>query len=223
MKKLRKATRPSKAYKKELWVELNVAWSHEYPGIRVSWARVAAVPVAALVIFVTMGTGVYAYSSPQVTEASSLYPVKQGIEQLQEKFHRSPESRSEFHAKMVERRIAEGEVMLERGVITPDQLIRIAQELDLTVEDFIEAKNDPDAREEIHNKVVEKMQTQNERYEHLIHRGTQLIEWRHEHHRAELRDTLSETRTRIDEADLSQDEKHALFPMEIRLVDTVQE
>lgn len=67
---------------------------------------VFASTLAAVVLFTT-GTGVYAYESPEVIEGHSLYPVKDNMERVEEWFARSPNRQSEFHAKMLGRRMRE--------------------------------------------------------------------------------------------------------------------
>lgn len=223
LKDLRKQSAPTQEFKKELWRDLDVAWAAEYPSsIGFRWSRIVVVPVAALTLFITMGTGVYAYSSPEVTADSALYPVKRGIESIEARIPRPPGARSEFHARMTERRVAEGEVMLERGRMTPQHLILIAQELDLTVEDLIIAGEDPEVREEIHQRVIERVAVQNERYQHLLQHGTELIDQQYTDQRVELRDQLHETRARIEQADFTPDERQALFPIEINLAESVR-
>lgn len=223
LKDLRKQSAPAREFKKGLWRDLDVAWAAEYPSsVGIRWTRIVVVPVAALALFVTMGTGVYAYSSAEVTADSALYPVKRGIESVEERFPRSPGAQSAFHVRMTERRVAEGEVMLERGRMTPQHLILIAQELDLTVEDLIIANEDPEIREEIHQRVIDRLAVQNERYGELLQRGTELIVEDQTEQRVQLRDQLRQTRTRIQQADFTPDQRQALIPIEINVAETVR-
>lgn len=210
LNKLRKRSKPSKEFKKELWSELSVAWGREYPRMSIFWRRAIAVPMAAIVLFVTMGTGVYAYSSPEVTEDTPLYPVKRGIESVEERFHRSSQSRSKFHARMAERRIAEGEVMLRRGTLTKDQLIHIANQLNLTVDDVIEAKEDLEKREELKQDLFMHIQLQNDRYRSILQEARNNPPPNFDPNNG-IRNILQETRVRISESDLSEEEKRALF------------
>lgn len=212
LKKLRKESAPRKEFKKELWSELDLTWKKEYPAMRFSWIRAFAVPLAALALFVTMGTGVYAYSSPEVTEDTPLYPVKRGIESVEERFHRSSKAQAHFHARMVERRINEGEVMLRRGHISRAQLLEIANELDYTIEDFITAKEDPASRQEIEQNILNHMDTQSNRYRFLLERSFESREIMEDTQPNQtLRNKLRDIRVRINESDLTEEEKHALF------------
>lgn len=63
-------------------------------------------------------TGVYAYASSSVTQESALYPMKQRLEYVEERFlARTPDSRAAFHVKMYERRLAETEHLLRRNAM----------------------------------------------------------------------------------------------------------
>ena len=168
LKNLRKESAPNKSFKKDLWRELDSAWAEEYPSARISWTRIAAIPVAVLVLFAFTSTGVYAYSSPEVTEDSALYPVKQGMESVESNFYRSPEAQARFHARLVRRRIAEAEVMLRRGTITREKLEGIANEFGITVEQLQAAKTDPAARAEVREQIIEQLEMHDVRYRFLL-------------------------------------------------------
>lgn len=91
--------------------ELSLAYDQEYgcPRRRPFFVRATAVGLASLVLFFTVGTGVYAYESPEVTEGHPLYFVKSSLEFVQRGVARSPEARAQFHAQMMERRLTEAE------------------------------------------------------------------------------------------------------------------
>lgn len=120
-RQLKKNSRPNAKFKRVLLVQLSGEYDRLYPGSWFSWNRVVAIPMATMLIFVTTGTGVYAYSSPEVTDGTKLYPVKQGIELIEKRLHFGPESEAQFRAKMMERRIQEGEVMIQKNCIKPEQ------------------------------------------------------------------------------------------------------
>lgn len=217
LKKMRKASKPETTFKKELWSELNVAFDKEYPAMRISWTRLVAVPMAALVLFVTMGTGVYAYSSPEVNEQSALYPVKRGIESVEERFRRSPKARALFHARMAERRIAEGESLLRSGHLSKQQLIEIAEQLGYTLEDLNEAKANPELRQEIkadlEEEILERIKAQSARYRHLIERARELKQQNPDAPviNGEIRNKIQEIRVHIDESSLDTEQKESLI------------
>lgn len=168
LKTLRKATAPRKEFKTALWSELSSAWDAEYPSMRFSWTKAFAVPVAVMVVFVTMGMGTYAYASPGVTDGTALYPVKQGMERVESQFRFSPQARARFHVRMVERRIAEGEVMLRRGQLTDQQIERIKNELGMTQEQLQEARENNQLREDVREEIIERLEAQGIRYRHLL-------------------------------------------------------
>jgi predicted nuclease with TOPRIM domain len=60
------------------------------------------------------GGAVYAYSSPSVTEETSLFVIKNSLETIEERLQRTPERRARFYLKKLERREAESEVLRQR-------------------------------------------------------------------------------------------------------------
>ena len=83
-------------------------------GIQMYFARPKAVfkyaTAFVLVFFMgTSGVGAYAYSSPDVNVDHPLYPVKQGMENVEMGFAWSPEGKSQMHMKKAMRRLDEAE------------------------------------------------------------------------------------------------------------------
>lgn len=80
-------------------------------GRRLHW-KLAMVPVGALAVVLMMGTGVYAYESPDVAEGHPLYPIKRGIEQVHHRVFvpKTPEAEAKFQGWVTDRRIEEVEV-----------------------------------------------------------------------------------------------------------------
>jgi hypothetical protein len=73
--------------------------------------------VVGCVVLVILGGGggaVYAYSSPSVTEETSLFVIKNSLETIEERLQRTPERRARFYLKKLERREAESEVLRQR-------------------------------------------------------------------------------------------------------------
>lgn len=112
---MQRSLNPQAAYKKELWKKLDQAWMKEgLPGFlwyQHSAFRYAMVVVLAIVIVATGSTGVYAYSSPTVTEGTVLYPVKQQLEQVEARLQKTPEKKAAFLLKQIDRREAEKKVL----------------------------------------------------------------------------------------------------------------
>jgi hypothetical protein len=214
LKQARKDSAPQRDFKHALWSELDVAFDKEYPRMRFSWQRAFAIPLAAVLLFVTMGAGVYAYSNPEVADGSALYPVKRGLESLEEKFHNNPDAAAKFKSRMLERRIAEGEAMLKKGEISADQLHHIAESLGVTVDEIIEAKRHPELRKELKDEIIRNIDVSNERFFDIIERVGELNGFGNE---------LEKIRVRINDSDLTPEEKRALFPRHFELENSQEE
>ncbi len=118
LKKAGKSLSARPGFKQELWQRLDGAFE---PGTRPEsvWyrhfsVRFAIVLVIAAMLVGTGATGVYAYSSPQVTDGTVLYPVKQSIERVEEKLQTTPEKKAAFLLKQIDRREAEKKVLLAK-------------------------------------------------------------------------------------------------------------
>ncbi len=108
----KKESTPSKDFSARLWQRLDAELPAETRREHVmSYARKTAIGFAIMIPMLSVGTSVYAYSSPSVTEGTVLYPVKQSLEKVQLRFVQSPEARAEFHTTMLERRIQEAEIL----------------------------------------------------------------------------------------------------------------
>ena len=128
--------------------------------------RLATAGVAALIVILGAGTGVYAYESPDVSDGHPLYPIKQGIERVQERFAVTPGQQAAFHADMMGRRMSEAERLDRDKEQIPKILESAAAELDRSV---IELKNDlrdPERRQE----VIDRLSETNERYAEVLSR-----------------------------------------------------
>lgn len=102
---------PSKVFKAGLWRNLNQAWNAQYG--RPNWLQIGFLHKgAALAVVVTLligSTGAYAYVSPEVTEGTALYPLKQAVESVEEAIKITPESKAKFYLKQIKRREREKE------------------------------------------------------------------------------------------------------------------
>ncbi|MEO5927425.1 MAG: DUF5667 domain-containing protein [Patescibacteria group bacterium] len=82
------------------------------------------------------GTGVYAYTSDDVTSDSALYPVRTGIEQVEQSIAVFPNVKAAVALHLLKRRIKEQQILIKRQrAITQEQETRFFQ----TVERAIEA------------------------------------------------------------------------------------
>lgn len=165
---LSKSAAPSDAFKGRLWqrldAELEAVHIHKRP-----WYQRFAMPVAAVAIVGLLGgSGTYAYASPNVAPDSSLYQVKTGIEWVEERFHRSPESLATFHHRMAERRHAEYE-RLDRAEVRHEVFQRLQHHLELSDEQ-IEALHE---RPELKERLQERSRTIRQRHQEGLERQGQ--------------------------------------------------
>jgi hypothetical protein len=116
LKKARRSVRISPFFKVKTWWKLQrrykKLYGHHHGFFTIQ--KTIAMGFASIFIF-TSATGAYAYTSPSVTDGTVLYPVKRVIEKAEERFQKTDEERAEFHAKMMDRRIAEAEILERRG------------------------------------------------------------------------------------------------------------
>ncbi len=196
LKKLRKSAKADRRFQRDLWIQLSNTFDQEYPALRVNWSRFVAVPAAVAVVFVTMGVGSYAYASPSVTDEHMLYPIKTGIERVEAVWPRSENGTAQFHARMMERRIAEGEVMIRGEGVPPEHLEGIMGEFTLSIDHLEQAEDQETDREP----VIKQLMTQTVRYEYLI-----------EAHVDEPPVDLFTLRSLIEGSELSAEEKELLL------------
>jgi hypothetical protein len=136
----------------------------QYPMLVSSWPRVFVLPTAAFVLVFTLGVGSFAYASPSVTDSHPLYAVKSGMELVEEKIHRSPESKARYHAKMMQRRIAEGEHELKFEQLAERHINGIAEEFSNSINNINVVEAELPSRKEI----VEQLKVQVVRYDYLM-------------------------------------------------------
>ena len=197
LNKLKKQSKPSAEFEKVLWAKLSDAYDHQYPSMIFCIRHRIAVPIAVLCLFAMTGVGSYAYGSPAVTEEHVLFPVKQGMEQVQECTHRSPGGRAEFFTRMTERRLEEGEFLFEHNEVSLPHVERIDASFDQAVTSITDTPEDYPSREQM----INRLRTHQARYEYLL---MQTIELESEDTTPEeLRNVLLDFRVRIDESGLN--------------------
>ncbi|MBI2037707.1 MAG: hypothetical protein HYT15_02115 [Candidatus Magasanikbacteria bacterium] len=114
--KLKRSASPSFVFKAVLRKDLRKAWDaahgsphwYEFPLIH------KAVSMAVVALLLTGAGGAYAYNSPEVTEGTPLYSIKEALENVEEITRITPEAKAKFYLKKIERREAEREVIKER-------------------------------------------------------------------------------------------------------------
>lgn len=94
----------------------------------------AAVTAFVFVLF-TGGVSTFAYTNDNVTNGNPLYPVKRGLEKIEETFASTPESHAEFQVKMLSRRLAESRNLTLNGIVDEST----SQEVSAVVDSGIQA------------------------------------------------------------------------------------
>lgn len=80
--------------------------------------RTYAVLTALVFVVSTGGLSTFAYSNDSVTNGTTLYPVKRGLEKVEEAvFATNPQSHAQFQVKMLGRRLAESHNLTMQGVV----------------------------------------------------------------------------------------------------------
>ncbi len=142
---------PSDAFSKRLWERLDAEVPQAFSRKKYRRMSISA-GVAAILMALSGTTGAYAYQSPSVTPDSPLYNVRQAVENVEERFQRTPEKRAEFHARMAERRGNEFEQTKD-----PDKkkMIRhrMIERLELSDEELAEIRENPEGKEIIREKL----------------------------------------------------------------------
>jgi len=158
IKKIRRETTPSRAFEDALLRRIAGA-----PVSRPVF-RFVGVGAAAIILFFSLGTGVYAYGSPDVLDGHPLYFIKQGLERAEGRFATTAETRARFHARMTERRMEEAERIAENQDRLVGALESAAMEMDLSIGEMRAEFRDPRMRKE----VVDRLVNQNDRYERVF-------------------------------------------------------
>jgi hypothetical protein len=146
LRKVKKSASPSPAFKRALWSKLQ---SDAVINHRRLHLRLVLVPVFAFVLFMSLGVGTYAYASPAVSEGHPLFRLKQGLEELERPFHRSPEGRAAFEERLKNRRQAE---MQHRLRLLPPEL---QEEMRLRLEERQKAKAEAAAGTTTEESIIE--------------------------------------------------------------------
>ncbi len=123
--------------------------------------RAFALPVATVGLFLVTGVGAYAYESPTVTDGHLLYPVKQGCEHVEAAMQLSGEAQANFHARMMERRLAEAEVLWRIQRMQQANLQIVADEMENSLDALSENQ------EEANQPLLEQLQLQQARFNAL--------------------------------------------------------
>lgn len=181
--KAQKELSPNNKFKVALKNKLNTAWDSKYATnmnwYQTVWFKRAAAFTSVIVIGGSLVTCSYAYSSPDVTEGTPLYPIKQEIEKVEETVQVTPEAKAKFLLKQIDKREAEVVVMEKRGQrldSVDNQIQKVADKLQ-RVEKKLEKINPQDTkvtklRTEIKQKLNSRLNKQkNNRSDRQINRN----------------------------------------------------
>ncbi|HRY36458.1 MAG TPA: hypothetical protein P5230_01060 [Candidatus Magasanikbacteria bacterium] len=135
--KTKRFATPSHVFKRKLQKKLEVVLADKYQ-TKIFWFQTkifkfTIVGMIVLLLTGSFGTGAYAYYSPEVTEGSVLYPVKNTLEKIEEKTKRTPEAQAKFYLKQLQRREAEKKRVEEKNKIRENlemQIEKIGEKLD---------------------------------------------------------------------------------------------
>lgn len=118
LKRVKNDLKPRGQFKHELGASLSKRFDQIYGQksvwYRFIWVRTTRVILASTVGVSMVTTSVYAYNSPTVTDGSILYPIKIGLEKVEEKTKTTPELKAKFLLKKVQRREAERQTVESR-------------------------------------------------------------------------------------------------------------
>jgi hypothetical protein len=115
-------SREGKKVRPSTWFSMKMRLRIMRKGWHLFWAERAfsfryAVVTAVLIVLLGgggVGVGSYAYASDEVTEGTPLYPIKIGLEKIEEMMPRAPEDVPKFQLKQARRRLAEADKIAER-------------------------------------------------------------------------------------------------------------
>jgi len=160
--KARRSSEPSLLFKSDLWRKLEKSLPREIPfWYQQVWFKWSVVGAACLLVVSSFGTGVYAYNSPEVTENTPLYFIKQAMEKIEGVTKITPIAKEKFIQKEITRREAEKKVMEKRG-----QALKKAEERINNLEDRLKTEKD-----NLHNRkdyILEKNKVEDKKSEKSV-------------------------------------------------------
>lgn len=143
--KVKRQISSPRQFKRALWAKLSRRWDEgglpRFAWYQVPLLRWSLASLAGLVIVGSIGTGAYAYTSPAVTEGTSLYPLKLKLEAWEERLYWTPEQQAKFYLKRIQRREAEQRILEQRRrkvEKTAEQVKRIEEKLEKVEQQFDE-------------------------------------------------------------------------------------
>ncbi len=173
--KAKRSLSPDSHFKAKLQKQLSAVWDNTY-NTKYVWYQTVffkhATGFATMVLMAgSLGTGAYAYTSPEVTEGSVLYPIKEKLESIEEIAQITPEAKAKFYLKKIERREEEKVVLKKKNVELKkiekvEQLIEKTEDkLDQTDKIIEKTTHDVKLREQVRERLEVRFEKRREKLE----------------------------------------------------------
>ncbi|TSC84732.1 MAG: trichohyalin [Parcubacteria group bacterium Gr01-1014_13] len=180
--KLKKSMSPSRDFKANLRKNLAISWDAKHG--KAPWyqlgMRHAAASFSVITLLLSGGGAVYAYNSPEVTEGTTFYPIKQVIETVEEVVQITPEAKAKFYLKKIERREAERKVLEKNNPLIVELKLEVeGEDADENVEEDkkeVKEKNKDEEKDEVVLRKIKRTQQSIEKAEEELEKTRQLIE-----------------------------------------------
>ncbi len=124
--------------------------------------RAYATATAFIFVLFTGGVSTFAYTNDNVTNGNPLYPVKRGLEKIEETFVGSPESHAEFQVKMLGRRLAESRNLTLNGIVDESTSNEVSTVVDNGIQ-AIAAVEKSDYRDQLLDRVTTMLKDEEKR------------------------------------------------------------
>lgn len=124
--------------------------------------RSYAAATAFIFVLFTGGVSTFAYTNDNVTNGNPLYPVKRGLEKIEETFAASPESHAEFQVKMLGRRLAESRNLTLNGIVDESTSKEVSTVVDSGIQ-AIAAVEKSDYRDQLLDRVTTMLKDEEKR------------------------------------------------------------
>ncbi len=152
---MKRSASPSFVFKAVLRKDLHKVWDAAYGSPR--WYEFPlihkAVSMAVVALLLTGAASAYAYNSPEVTEGTPLYSIKEALEDVEEITKITPEAKAKFYLKKIERREAEREVIKEH--LLPEIKYEI-ERIEVEIASGTKSEIEVEAQEKIKIKAAER-------------------------------------------------------------------
>lgn len=124
--------------------------------------RTYAAATAFIFVLFTGGVSTFAYTNDNVTNGNPLYPVKRGLEKIEETLAGSPESHAEFQVKMLGRRLAESRNLTLNGIVDESTSNEVSTVVDSGIQ-AIAAVEKSDYRDQLLDRVTTMLKDEEKR------------------------------------------------------------